>query len=506
MELMSAVGLLLTIVPAVSYGWGMRGTTIGGEKGAMLPGALIGLILALFSDVLIVRENFYIFSALGAVAMYFGGAMTYGETLGLSMNSKPAENMKKGLIALFIKGFLWFGSFGAIFTSGISSVCGIYSFMEMLVLFIATPLFAILGYFVFNKPHKPQENKFPKIYFSKTRQESWGALVGLLLPIIILSIVKGNLFTIIFTFCCALFGGIGWVLGQLLQIYSIHYAENSTSAFGRYISSKNHTDSWKIMECVLGAFGGLGAAVGLILTHNDFIKITFNLEKNGGLIPVNNTFSDIAFIIWIVLLLIDLLHYFIKKPITKAELEKNLKAGKISRGEYSVALIKARDEVPRFYDLYFKCTEKLEPVLYGAIPFVLICLGCKKTALIASFFLIFLVLCQEITLEKEITPKYGIIPKIAAGIICLLVFILQFTTPLFTEYKAHLILYTIVYELLTLAWLVPEIIINYRKKHTDSDAESAIISNVEIIKQSKAFLKVHGYFIFCIVITLILIL
>ncbi len=30
---------------AASYGWGMRGSLIGGEKGAMLPGALIGLIL-----------------------------------------------------------------------------------------------------------------------------------------------------------------------------------------------------------------------------------------------------------------------------------------------------------------------------------------------------------------------------------------------------------------------------------------------------------------------------
>ena len=72
MDAITATLLILTIIPAASYGWGMRGTTIGGEKGAMLPGAIIGGLLALFSDVLIVKEHFYIFSALGAVAMYFG--------------------------------------------------------------------------------------------------------------------------------------------------------------------------------------------------------------------------------------------------------------------------------------------------------------------------------------------------------------------------------------------------------------------------------------------------
>ena len=103
MDIITAILLISALVAGVSYAWGMRGTTIGGEKGAMLPGAMIGLLIAFFSKILIAQEHFYIFAALGAVSMYLGGSMTYGETLGLSMNQKPAENMKKGLIALFIK-------------------------------------------------------------------------------------------------------------------------------------------------------------------------------------------------------------------------------------------------------------------------------------------------------------------------------------------------------------------------------------------------------------------
>ncbi|MCL2298616.1 MAG: hypothetical protein FWC27_00520, partial [Firmicutes bacterium] len=62
---------------AMSYGWGMRGTTLGGEKGAMLPGALMGLLIAVFSGSPFLRENFFLLSAAGALGIYFGGSMSY---------------------------------------------------------------------------------------------------------------------------------------------------------------------------------------------------------------------------------------------------------------------------------------------------------------------------------------------------------------------------------------------------------------------------------------------
>lgn len=507
MEVLSAFLLILTIIPAVSYGWGMRGTTIGGEKGAMLPGAIIGLIIAAFSGVLIVREHFYIFAALGAVSMYFGGSMTYGETLGITMNSKPAENMKKGLIALFIKGFLWFGCFGAIFTTGINAVCYVYDLKELLIIFGATPLSAVCLYFIFNKPLKPAENKFPKIYFSKTRQESWGALLGVFLTLFIFAVIKSNILTVVFSVCCALFGGLGWVLGQLLQIYSIHYADNSSSHLGRLLGKSNNVDSWKIMECVLGAFGGLGAAVGFILTYDTFKSTVFTLEKNGGLLPFNETFSKIAFIVWLVLLAVDLIHYFIKKPQTKNHLKTKLKTKEITQEQYSAQLLKAVDSVPKSYDIYYRITEIIEPVLYAALPFILICLGCEKTSVTVSFFLLFFVLCQELALEKVITPRSSLALKIILGIVCVLILILQLTVESIFIEKVTLILYTLIYEVLTLGWLIPQLIFN-SSENDDKEAnlKDKIVNWCNIVRNNKSFLKVHGYFIICIAVTLMILL
>lgn len=508
MELLSAILLIVTVIPAASYGWGMRGTTIGGEKGAMLPGAIIGLVIAMFSDILIVREHFYIFSALGAVSMYFGGTMTYGETLGLSMNSKPAENMKKGLIALFIKGFLWFGCFGAIFTTGINAVCYIYSLKELLIILSVTPLSAVCMYLIFNKPHKPSENKFPKIYFSKRRQESWGALLGTFLPLLIFAIVKANILTIVFSLCCAIFGGVGWIIGQLLQIYSIHYADNSTNYFGRLLGKSNNCDSWKIMECVLGAFGGLGASIGFILTYQPFKNAVFTLEENGGLVPLSESFSKVAFIVWIILLMLDFIHYFIKKPETKAELKKKLKNKEITREQFSTKLPKAVNSVPKAYNIYFKFTEIIEPILYAAIPFVLICFGSEKVSVTVSFFLILFVLCQEIALEKAITPKSSIVLKIILGVFCVSIFILQFIVgPAFNE-KATLILYTVIYEILTVVWLVLQLIADSPQKCSKSyKSKDKILNQIRTIKSNnKTLIKVHSYFIFCIIFVLIILL
>lgn len=505
MDIVTAFLLVFSLITGTSYAWGMRGTTIGGEKGAMLPGAIIGLLIAYFSKILIAQEHFYIFAALGAVSMYIGGSMTYGETLGLSMNKKPAENMKKGLVALFIKGFLWFGLFGAIFTTGINAVCYTYSLLELMLIFIITPGAAVGGYFLFNKPLKPKENRFPKLYFSKTRQESWGALLGAFLVLTVFAIIKLNAMTLIFSFSCAVFGGVGWILGQLMQIYSIHYAGNSHSKLLGLFSHKNGIDSWKIMECVLGAFGGLGAAIGFLLSYGEFKSVLFNLEKNNGLIPYNKTIALVLFVLWCLLLAGDMVHYFIKKPITKKELKKQLKRKQITQEQYAVKRLKAVTAVPRGYYIYDQFTEKSEPVLYSAIPFMLICIGSRETALITSFFLIFLVLAQEIALEKTLTKRFDLLVKIPLAVLATGIFITQ--TVLSFDFTAvgTFLMYTVGYEALTVAWLAVRSIRLFRRNIKKSDET---YSKKELIKlfsaENKAVIKVHCYFVFCILLSALL--
>lgn len=505
MDIITATLLIFALLISVSYSWGMRGTTIGGEKGAMLPGAMIGLMIAFFSKILIAQEHFYIFGALGAVSMYLGGAMTYGETLGLSMNQKPAENMKKGLAALFVKGFLWFGLFGAIFTTGINAVCNIYTLTELLIIFAITPAAAVGGYFLFNKPLNPKGNKFPKIYFSKTRQESWGALLGAFLALFIFAIIKLNLTTIIFSLSCGLFGAVGWVIGQLMQIFSIHYAADSKSTLLRKLSHKNGIDSWKIMECVLGAFGGIGAGVGFLLSYKSFELTLFNLEKNNGLLPYNRTLVVVLFIIWVVLIVADMAHYFVKRPITKKELKRQLKRKQITQEQYAVKRLKAVTAVPRGYDVYFNLTEKIEPVLYCAIPFILITLGSREAALISSFFIILFVIMQEIGLEKSITKKFDLPFKIILGVISLAVFLLQTIWGFNFGIKGTIIMYTLGYEAITLLWLVIKYV---RKFKIEMKLNPQISGKKErlrmFFKANKTLVTVHGYFLICSVLTILL--
>lgn len=456
MELTSAFFLILAIIPAASFGWGMRGTTIGGEKGAMLPGALIGFILSYFSDILIIKENFLVFTALGAIGMYFGGAMTYGETLGLSMNANPPENKKKGLIALFIKGFLWFGVFGGFFSTGFNAVCGIYTLNELIILLVLLPISSLVFYFIFNFPYKPKENIFPKIYFSKTRRESWGSMLGLLLAFIGIAIAKAELFSLLFPLICAIFGGIGWVIGQLIQIYSLHIAPNSPSKIAKLFDSTKHAESWKIMECVLGSFGGLGSAIGFILTHETIRSSALNLENNGGLIYTNAIFSKIIFIVWIILLALDNTHYFVNNKIIK------------------------------------NVFEIAEPILYAGIPFIMICFGSDMTARILSIFIIFWVLIQEIAYEKIILKKYDILYKILLSMLGVGVLLIQLLSLNTISSIATLILYTVVYEALTLGWFYLRAL---------SKSPSCPIQAAKTVFCNKSFLSVHIYFCICIILT-----
>ena len=54
----------------------------------------------------------------------------------------------------------------------------------------------LAGYFLLNKPLDPKNGKFPFIYFSKTRQESWGGLLGILLVLVAVAAKNKDSFTL----------------------------------------------------------------------------------------------------------------------------------------------------------------------------------------------------------------------------------------------------------------------------------------------------------------------
>lgn len=496
MNITSAFILFAVIIPATSFAWGMRGTTIGGEKGAMLPGAMIGTILALCSNILIVQENFFIFAGLGAIAMYFGGCMTYGETLSFSMSAYPATDLGKGLGALALKGFLWFSVFGAIFTTGISAVAQRYSIIELVIIFTLTPTLALIGLRLFNRPHNLHDVKFPKIYFSKTRKEYWGAMVGILTSLLIINIIKLNWYSVIFALICGTFGGIGWVIGQLLQIYFIHKAKKSSFYLIRMCAEKGYFESWKAMECTLGAFGGVGCAVAFIVTYKQFKEAMFVLELTGGSIPYNSTLSKALLVVWIVLLVADMLHYYIKKPRSIAELKNSYINGEISPEKYTKKMFKATPDTKKntAIDSFL---EAYEFIVYAVIPFVLISLGCSQSAQIMAFFMLYWVLAQEIGFENN----FHKIPLTVLGVICL---VLQLFIGIHVSIKATIILYTVIYEVFSLIYLIKEIT-EKENSGIQLSKSNKIIEKIKLVLKSKSFLTTHVYFIICIIATLVII-
>lgn len=502
MSTSSVVGLIIFSVFFTSYAWGMRGTTIGGEKGAMLPGAVIGLALACFSDILIVKENFFVFAAIGSCGMYFGGSMTYGETLSISMSKRPAENMKKGLTALFVKGFGWFGAFGGIFSVGTLAVCGQFKLFEIICIAAALPASMILFYFIFNRPYKPRENIFPKIYFSYTRPESWGALIGLFLMCLITVILKKSFFGIIFTVFCAFGGAIGWVAAQLLQVFIKHYAVDCKFKPLQLLSEKRGAESWKAMECTLGAFGGLFAAVGFIIGYKDFYKLAVCLETNGGIFNHSDKLSDVLLFIWLILIAVDFVHYFVKPPKDEIQLKRDLLNGKIDQIQYEEAIAKGTKH-SKIFNIYQTATEGTESSVYAAIPFLLICLGGLKAASLISFFLIAFVVIQEVALEKEPYPKAALPLKIFYMFIAAVIF----TVNMFFEpnVTAAFILYSVFYELTALYFIIPRLI-NVILGNMVDEGEKKIKGTAvfKSIIKNKGFMSVHAYFIFCIIISAII--
>ncbi len=263
-----AFWVIITAI-AVSYGWGMRGTLLGHGRGAMLPGALLGLCIAFMSGIPALENNWIVLAGAGAAAMYYGGGMTYGETIGLVLHNKPSAPHFNGVIGLVIKGIMWFGVAGGYLAIAIRALGGqVYSLAELVILAAMPILLWPLGVRIFNRPHKPEEGKLPKLYFSRERAESWGGHLLTLLAIIIYSAVKGDSFTLIMALFGVLGGGLGWFVGIYFYYLSHSPFKNGKWLFGR-LSAGHYIDGWKIMECVLGFFGGGFIALGFAVAKSD---------------------------------------------------------------------------------------------------------------------------------------------------------------------------------------------------------------------------------------------
>ncbi|MBR0349587.1 MAG: hypothetical protein IIX16_08125 [Clostridia bacterium] len=257
-ETQNTLVFLAASMLCMCFGWGVRGSSIGGEKGAMLPGALLGIVCVWYTGSQLLMENVYIFAAACALGYFYGGMETYGSTMGLVLqHDSPRYNPSLGYLALAFKGSIW-GTLGAGFLGvSFSAMSGIiYKWYDFVILFALVPMLQHFGYQFFNTPFDPENDKMPKICFSEKRREEWGRNIAVIAALLILTVIRKDYFGIIMMAGGALAGSFGWVVGIAFYDKQLHPLKNGKRMFGKF-SEYRIIDGWKIMEFTQGCFNGL---------------------------------------------------------------------------------------------------------------------------------------------------------------------------------------------------------------------------------------------------------
>ena len=258
METQNIFVFLAASMLCMCFGWGVRGSAIGGEKGAMLPGALLGVICTWYTGSDLLMQNVFLFSAAGALGYFYGGMETYGSTMGLVLNHGTSwHNPSLGYLALAFKGSIW-GCLGAGFLGiSFSAVSGaVYKWYDFVIFFALVPFIQQIGYRIFNTPYDPENGKMPKVCFSDKRREEWGRNLAVIAALLVLMVYRKDIFGILMCAAGALAGSSGWVVGISIFDKQLRSAQKGKHMFGA-LSKYNVLDGWKIMEFVQGCFNGL---------------------------------------------------------------------------------------------------------------------------------------------------------------------------------------------------------------------------------------------------------
>ncbi len=258
---------------AGGLGWGIRGQ-YGHETGAMISGVLVGFAILSVVGRHLTWQTIARAVALLAIGVGFGGAETYGQTIGLTQDTPVIGNQAArawGLLGLFVKGGVWIGLAGAFFGMGLG---GKRLPTKEAILMLATLMgLWLLGEWVFHTPFDPAKRLLPRLYFSSTwewfpenpslkpRLERWGALLLVWLGMLVWrGIVRRDTLALRLGILGFLAGGVGFAGGQCIQSAHAWYPDWFSRQFGRWDPLVNW---WNMMEITFGTVWGaaIGAAV-----------------------------------------------------------------------------------------------------------------------------------------------------------------------------------------------------------------------------------------------------
>ena len=271
--------LLLAGAAAGAMGWGIRGQ-YGHETGAMIAGLLVSLVIVQTVRPHAPASWAMRAAAFGTIGVGFGGAMTYGQTIGLTQDAALVGNwaaLRWGLLGLSLKGAVWIGFLGACLGMGLGSVR--YRARELCLLMLTLVGVAFVGMWLLNEPHDPAQRVLPRLYFSASwywrpevadlqpRREVWG---GLLLALAALGgyagAVRRDQLALRLLGWGLLGGAIGFPLGQCLQAF--HAWNPEVFARGLWAGLDPHVNWWNAMETTFGAVMGAAVSAGVWLNRD----------------------------------------------------------------------------------------------------------------------------------------------------------------------------------------------------------------------------------------------
>ena len=232
-----ALNFILFPAMTMMLGWGLRGYIGGGPFGAMIPGALIAICIAVLLKLPVRHAS--LVAVFGAVAIGLGGEMTYGQTLGFLLNP---DTIWWGTLGTTVKGAVW-GLLGGVVLA-IGLIYNRLSSRLVIITFLLLMAGMLTGFKLINQPMI--------IYFSdpaKPRPESWGALlVGAITLLIYLKIKTDTVaFSIVSRFAILgmIGGGIGFGLGGFWMVLGSRVPDEVV-----------FKEFWKAMEFTFGLLLG----------------------------------------------------------------------------------------------------------------------------------------------------------------------------------------------------------------------------------------------------------
>jgi hypothetical protein len=310
------LGLLCRSLPlaamAGGMAWGIRGQ-YGHETGAMIFGVLVGLVIVLmFLPQATALQGARAIGLL-TLAIGFGGSMTYGQTIGLTMDASIHGNVtdphwnaaayRWGMIGLAIKGGLWIG-FGGLFL-GIGLSDRKVSPLEMLGIGIALTVLFFVGCWLLNTPFDPPNKQLPYFYFSdhwrwedasnvKPRREVWGGLLFAFAGLMgYFGAIKRDPLPILLGLWGGI-GGLGFPIGQSLQAAEVW----DSGTFAQGVGWRIGVNSWNMMEVTFGMIAGFCLCLGCWIHRHRICRFATDVD-----VPMSPAFEGwlIGFYVYVLL-------------------------------------------------------------------------------------------------------------------------------------------------------------------------------------------------------------